>query len=143
MKKAIQLFILLACSILTFAQSNTEKNVSENVEAFHKAMIAADGNILSELCAEKLSYGHSAGQVEDKKEFIRKITSGENIYDKIKLDHQTISISGKAAVVRTQFEAETRANGKSGTLKLLVLMVWQKQHGKWKLLARQAVKITA
>jgi ketosteroid isomerase-like protein len=143
MKKAIQLFILLACSILTFAQSNTEKNVSENVEAFHKAMIAADGNILSALCAEKLSYGHSAGQVEDKKEFIRKITSGENIYDKITLDHQTISISGKAAIVRAQFEAETRANGKSGTLKLSVLMVWQKQHGNWKLLARQAVKITA
>jgi len=143
MKKGILLFILFASSLFTSAQSNTEKKVAENVESFHKAMTAADGNILNELCAEKLSYVHSGGQVEDKKEFIRKITSGENIYDKIKLDQQTISISGNAAIVRTHFEAETRANSKSSTLKLFVLMVWQKQHGTWKLLARQAVKITA
>jgi ketosteroid isomerase-like protein len=38
-------------------------------------------------------------------------------------------------------EAKTNDNGKPNDIKLLVLMVWQKQNKEWKLIARQAVKI--
>jgi ketosteroid isomerase-like protein len=141
MKRNLILFVFLLLTSLLSAQSKQEKEVTDRVESLRQAMVSADGNSLDNLTAEKLSYGHSNGLIEDKKEYIRKITSGENAY--LKLDHskQSISISGKAAIVRLQFQAETMADGKPSASKLHVLMVWQKQGKEWKLLARQAIKI--
>jgi ketosteroid isomerase-like protein len=36
--------------------------------------------------------------------------------------------------------AVTKDNGKPGSVKLDVLLVWQKEQKEWKLIARQAVK---
>jgi ketosteroid isomerase-like protein len=141
MKKNIILFVFLILTSFLSAQSNEEKAVADRVESLRQAMVSADGNSLDNLTAEKLSYGHSNGLIEDKKEYIRKITSGENDYLKLEHSKQSISISGKSAIVRLQFQAETIADGKPGSSKLHVLMVWQKQGREWKLLARQAIKI--
>lgn len=124
-----------------FSQEKIEKEVANCVELFRQAMVSADENSLNAMTAEKLSYGHSAGYVEGKAEFIRKLTSGENDFLSISLSNQTISISGNVAVVRHRLEAKTNDNGKPNDIKLLVLMVWQKQNKQWKLIARQAVKI--
>jgi ketosteroid isomerase-like protein len=141
MKRNLILFVFLLLTSLLSAQNKEEKAVADRVESLRQAMVAADGNSLDYLTAEKLSYGHSNGLVEDKKEYIRKIISGENDY--LKLDHsdQSIVISGKSAIVRLLFQAETMADGKTSSAKLKVLMVWQKQGKEWKLLARQAIKI--
>jgi hypothetical protein len=132
-------FFLSTFSLL--AQHKAEKIVGSQVEMLRQAMVSADESALNNLVAEKLSYGHSAGYVEDKKEFIRKLTSGENDFTKIDISNQTISVSGNAAVVRHRLDGMTMDGGKPTQIKLLVLMVWQKNHGSWLLLARQAVKI--
>jgi ketosteroid isomerase-like protein len=141
MNKLFFMLLLLAIPFLLSAQSKEEKEVAARVESLRQAMVSADGNSLNNLTAEKLSYGHSTGLIEDKKEFIRKISSRENVY--LKLDHSKLSIviSKKSAIVRLQFQAETMADGKPGASNLHVLMVWQKQGREWKLLARQAIKI--
>ena len=79
--------------------------------------------------------------VEDKAEFVRAIVSGESDFVTINLTEQTIKIAGNAAIVRHKLSATTNNSGKPGTANLALLMVWQKQKGGWKLLARQAVKI--
>lgn len=48
-------------------------------ERFH-AMVANDVASLNELLADDLHYVHANGLLEDKAEFIRKITSGERSY---------------------------------------------------------------
>ena len=79
--------------------------------------------------------------MEDKKEFIRKLTSGESDYTKIDIINQSISISGKVAVVRQRANLMLMGGGKVTQLNLWLLMIWQKDHGKWQLLARQGVKV--
>ncbi len=49
-----------------------------------------------------LSYGHSNSLLEDQKEFIRALESGESKFTKIDLTDQTISVSGDVALVRPQ-----------------------------------------
>ena len=141
MKRNFILFMFLLFTSLLSAQDNTEKKVAERVESLRQAMESADGISLKELTAEKLSYGHSAGYVEGRDEFIRKLTSGENDFVTIALSNQSISISGNAAIVRHRLDAKTLDGGKPNEIKLLVLMVWQNKGKEWKLLARQAVKI--
>ena len=52
-----------------------------------------------------------------------------------------IQIVGNDAIVRHMFTAENVAEGKTNAIKIGILMIWQKQGGRWKLLARQAYKV--
>jgi Domain of unknown function (DUF4440) len=136
-------FLSLFCIFFftaTHAQSSKQLAVEKSVEQLKKAMIDADSATLDLLTATELSYGHSSGHLDTKQDFVTKIVSGKSDFVSIELTEQTISISGNTAVVRHKLNAVTNDNGKPGEVHLLVLLIWQKQHGAWKLLARQAVK---
>lgn len=124
----------------SLAQSQDEKEVAAAVENLRKAMIDASENTLKDLTSDALSYGHSSGMVEDKTSFIGRLLSGESDFKTITLSDQTIRITNNVAIVRHKLVAETNDNGKPGNPNLSILLVWQKERGKWKLVARQAVK---
>jgi ketosteroid isomerase-like protein len=124
----------------SFSQSKKESAVTARVEALKKAMADADAAMLDKITLAQLSYGHSSGAVETKNEFIENIRSGKSDFVSISLSHQTISVSGNTALVRHKLDAVTNNEGKPGEVHLLILLVWQKHGGSWKLLARQAVK---
>ena len=123
------------------AQSGDEAAVAQTVEAFRHAMLKADRGQFEALTAEQLSYGHSAGRVEDKTQFIDAATGGQSRWTFITLTDQTIQIVGKNAIVRHTLTGETERDGKTNPVKIGVLMVWHKPDGDWKLLARQAVRL--
>ncbi len=140
MKKIVVFLLLISAASLAQAQSKEEKAVAAAVEALRVAMVNADSVTLDKLTSDQLSYGHSSGHVEGKSSFINKISSGRSDFVSIELPDQVIIVSGKTALVRHTLNAVTNDGGKAGEVHLSVLLVWQKQHGDWKLLARQAVK---
>ena len=133
---------LFSVSLSSYGQTAAEKEVAVAVETLMKGFIDADKTILDNLTAEELNYGHSAGKVQNKTEFIDEVVSGKPLdYLKIDLEGQTIKVTGKTAVVRHIFNAETSSNGTPGKLRIGIMQVWQKQKGNWKLVARQAYKL--
>ena len=132
--------VLLSVLTAIKAQSKDETAVTGAVEKLRKAMIDGNREALESIVLEQLSYGHSSGHVEGKTEFVEKIVSGKSDFVTIELKDQTISVSGNTAVVRHQLNATTNDNGKPGEVHLLILLIFQKDHKQWKLLARQAVK---
>lgn len=143
MKKIILLILITIVSVGGFAQSKSEKQVAAATEQLRKAMVDGDRTALENIAAEKLSYGHSGGHIDDKKEFVEKIASGNSDFLSIDISDQTISISGKTAIVRHILTAKTHDKGKDiADVHLRIILVWQKQAGKWRLLARQAVKFS-
>lgn len=135
----LSLFLFI-CVSTALAQTKAEKQVARAVETLRQAMIDGDRMALEKIVDQSLSYGHSSGQLDDKKEFVEKLVSGRSDFVSIALTEQTISVSGNTAIVRHTLSAETNDGGKPGQVKLKVLLVWQKNGGQWKLLARQAVK---
>ena len=133
--------ILTAMIMVVNAQSEVETSVANAVEKLRKAMIDGNKEELENIVSDKLSYGHSGGHVEGKAEFVEKIVSGKSDFVTIELKDQTISISGKTAVVRHKLNATTNDNGKPAEVHLAILLIFQKEHKQWKLLARQAVKL--
>lgn len=127
---------------ISIAQSKDEKAVADAVEQLRKAMVNADGPKLESLVDEKLSYGHSGGHIDDKKEFVQKLTSGASDFVTMDLTEQTIFISGDIGIVRHTLSAKTNDNGKPAEVHLKVMLVWQKHKKAWILLARQAIKLT-
>ena len=141
MIKTIVLNCLLIIGFNADAQTKDESAVATATEKFRVAMIDADQKALQELVSDQLSYGHSSGRVEGKKEFIENIVSGKSDFITMDLSEQTISVNGSTAIVRNTLKGQINDNGKPGEVNLKVMLVWHKQGSKWILLARQAVKI--
>ena len=141
-----RVFYLLAFAFLfssnSYSQQGQEKEVADAIEVLKKGIVDADKNILEDITAPELVYGHSNGKVQNKAEFMEEIVSMKPIdYVKVEITDQTIQIAGNTAVVRHIYAAETMTNDKPGSLKIGNMLVWQKQKGKWKLLARQAYRM--
>jgi len=132
---------ILLGSLSLQAQSADEKAVAAAVEDLRKAMIDPTKAALEGISAKELSYGHSSGLVEDQAAFVEALASGKSDFVSITLEDQTIKIVGNTAIVRHKFSADTNNNNTPGKVNLAILLIWQKQSGKWKLLARQAVKL--
>jgi ketosteroid isomerase-like protein len=132
---------LLIGSPLVSAQSGDEAAVAQAVEALRKAALAKDRNQFEALLSDQLSFGHSAGRVETKAQFIEDATGPRSVWKFIDQTNQTIQITGNNAIVRHNLAGETESAGKTSAVKIGVLMVWQKESGRWKLLARQAYRI--
>ena len=141
-KKVIFYFSML--TIITpglLAQSKQQKQVEEKVEQLKKAMIDGDSLMLDKLSSNNLIYGHSGGHIDDKKEFVHKLVSGGSDFVTIDLAEPTVTVVNKKTVVtRHTLSAKTNDNGKPADVHLYVMIVWQKQHGQWKMVARQAAK---
>lgn len=138
MKKLfVSLLVTFAITSAVQAQSKDEQEVAKAVEALRTAMIDANKAGLDAITASDLSYGHSSGTLEDKPAFIEALVSGKSDFITMDLSKQTIKIVGNTSLVRHELRGDTP----TGKVNLGILLVWQKQKGKWLLLARQAFKI--
>ncbi len=142
----ITLTILLVCITAfrgAFAQNihKAEISVQKVVEQLKNAMLSGNRADLESVAAEKLSYGHSNGTVDDKKQFVEKIASGQSDFVTIELRNQQVTVSGKTAIVRHELHAQINDNGKPGEVHLRVMLVFQQQGKYWKLLGRQSIRI--
>lgn len=125
------------------AMTADEEAVAKRLEAFRTAQVAADAKAFDALCASELSYSHSDAHVEDKATFIKNATAGKSKFLSLKYDDPSIRVVGDAAIVQFHWlgESEAVADGKKSSTNLHILMIWQKQAGEWKLLARASTKI--
>lgn len=133
-------FLLFVIGSAVYGQKKTIHTIEQTVDKFNKAMVEADGPELFDMTYPSLKYAHSSGVVQNQQEFVEGITSGRSDFVSIKLTQQTVDLVGNTATVRHILTAETFDNKVTGTVRLAVLLVWAKKHGKWRLLARQAVK---
>jgi hypothetical protein len=140
-KKIFAILLMAVVASPGFAQGKDEPAVTAVVELFRKAMIDPDKATLDKLTLDELTYGHSSGLIQNKSEFEEALLSGKSDFVSIDLSQQTIMVVGNAAWVRHTLTAVTNDGGNAGTTHLSVLLVWMKQKGQWRLLARQAVKL--
>jgi ketosteroid isomerase-like protein len=139
------LYLFALVSVISFssvAQSKEYKSVVNAVEKLRAAMISGERSALEAIASDSLSYGHSGGKVENKTEFVEGIASGKSDFVTIDLSEQTVSVMNNIAVVRHVLTATTNDGGKPANVKIKILLVWAKEKGQWKMLARQAVKLT-
>lgn len=133
---------LLIGSPLASAQSPDEAAVAQAVEAYRKAVIAKDRAQFEALLADQLNYWHSDGRNESKAVYMADALGPRAVWKSIDLTNQIIRVTGDTAVVRHNYTGESeREGGKIQSTRIGVFMVWQKQDGRWRLLARQALPV--
>ena len=136
--------VLAGCTTMRGNDAAKAPAVAAAAEKLRVAMIDPTPAALNALVADDLSYGHSGGKVDTKASFISDLLDGKSDFVSITITDQTIKVvDGNTAIVRHTLAADTLDSGKPGKVALKILGVWQKQGGDWKLLARQAVRITS
>jgi ketosteroid isomerase-like protein len=123
------------------AASADEAAVAKATEAHRAALFAADGKALDALSAPELSYSHSDGHIEDKATFIANVVGRKSKVLSLAYENTTVRVVGDAAIVRFKYVSESQTGDTKSQVNLGILMVWQKQAGTWKLLARCSTKL--
>lgn len=144
MKQFILICSLLMSQFFLFAQTNEERKITEALLNIHKAIfVEKNVQALESNIANVLTYGHSGGKIEDRKEMIENIANSKSVYSNMNATVLSVNMQGKTAITRYLLTGtETKPDGKSNELKLNILQVWIKEKKVWKLMARQAVKVS-
>ena len=137
--KTILTFALFLSATFVFAQS--EKDLASQVEKLRVALIDPTIANLSEISSINLSYGHSSGKLENQAQFIEALVTGASDFAKVDFQDQSIQVEKDVAIVRHNLAADVLDGGTSNAIKIGVILVWHKEKGQWKLLARQAYKL--
>lgn len=134
--------LMLVAIAPAHAQSADESAVAKANEALSKAIVAADKAALEKITWPELTYGHSAGKVENRQEFIDALVRKESVINSIENVKLSSTLAGDVAVTRgTATFMVAGAGGSVTKADLTLVLVWQKRNGEWRLLARQAFKV--
>ncbi len=134
--KYFVLIVLLSCSIVASAQ------VIE-IEKLHKALLEKDSLVLDALLHSELSYGHSNGLVESKLDVYKNLKTKKIQYHTIAYENLSIQTFKRLKITRYNMIVNVEFENKNYNLKLHCLQTWLKYRKSWKLIARQATKITS
>ena len=112
------------------------------VQEFNDAMIHPTVQLLENLCAEDLTYGHSSGLIQNKAEFIDDLVNGSYDFKSVTSPELSVKISGTTVIARFIFLATAIKDEKTIEIRLGCIQVFQQnKNGQLKLLARQAYKL--
>lgn len=141
MKNILSLLILFCAVQVGVAQTKDEQAVAAAVEKLNKGILDPEKALLESIASEGLSYGHSGGKVQNKAEFVEDLLNGPFDFLSVKTSNQRIMVNGKNAIVRHTFIAKASNAGVPVDLNIGNLLVWRKESGQWKLIARQAFRV--
>jgi hypothetical protein len=133
--------LLLAVVAPAHAQSPDEASVAKAIDALSRAIVAADKASLEKITWPELSYGHSAGKVENQKQFVDALVSKQTVIASIDNPKMSSTVVGDIAISRGTMTYMVAGAGAPTKADLTLLLIWQKRNGEWRLLARQAYKV--
>jgi hypothetical protein len=136
-------FILMLFVFNANAQNKVEKGLIEKTYLLSNTVFGSkDSVVLENLFAKKLTYGHSHGKLQTRKEAIDGISKNKSFYSDTSISNMSVLVEGKTAIVRYLFKA--KENKKDGTVvpfNFSMMLIWVKEKHQWKLIGRQAVSI--
>lgn len=140
--KAIFTILSSLFFIAVFAQTADEAKLTETMKEFHQALVKQNTVAINQQTDKALSYGHSNGWVQSKKDLIKDFERGYISYQSFKEDSITVMMNENMANVRFVADITATLNGTTtvNNYHLKVLEVWVKKSKRWVLFARQATK---
>ena len=136
----VAIFALSCLQVL--AQKPNEENLKESIADFNKALLKKDTSTINEIVDDNITYGHSSGWVQTKRELIRDLYNGKIEYDKILPTSQKLNINENTAWVRENYNIDATLDKKPLQFSVNVVQTWIWRHKRWILFARQSVAVS-
>jgi ketosteroid isomerase-like protein len=106
-----------------------------------RAMVDGDGQSLDSLLADNVSYVHTNGKRETKRQFIDGIVAGRRRYRQIEVQSQDLLAVGReTCVVTGRALIEMEANNGALLFPIAYTAIHTQEDGQWRLIAWQATR---
>jgi hypothetical protein len=139
------LFIYIFCLFINpiFGQSKSEIFVKELDQKRFAALVDKNYSFLESVLADDLSYVHSSGKYETKKEYLSNLKSGELSYLEINvLAIEPKQYSKNLIVNRGKLKLKVSSENKAEqTFSLIFTDIFEKKNGNWKLVSWQSTRL--
>lgn len=128
MKTRLLALFVFAFTLNSFAQTGDEKAVWDRVDALTKAVFGTkDSLAIKELVSDKLTYGHSGGNIEDMPTMVHNAAVSPAVYKNQTTEKVSLFFVNNTAIVRTVFRAVSVDKGTESPLNIALLQVWAKE----------------
>lgn len=107
----------------------------------YQAMLDRDLETLEPLLSDDLILIHSNTDRDDKTRFLNTIRDGDLVYNDIRREDTEIKVAGETAVVYGHNVMDIVLGGKDVILDNIMLAVWTREGGRWKLLSVQSTPV--
>ena len=136
-------FLLAFLAAFTvFAASADEQQVLQAEKAWAAAVVAQDYGKLEAMLTPDLIYAHSTGIIDDKTQYLQKMRTGKQRYAGIEHASTTVRMHGNSAIAHSHLRMHgTNAAGPFDD-KLMMIHVWVKSNGTWRLAGHQTTRLT-
>jgi len=105
------------------------------------ATLHRDTAVLGRLMADDLKYVHGNASIQNKKEFIDSLKSGDLLYHTIDYEDLDVKVFGDAAVLMSKLRLNITMNKQEQNFEVRFLRVYVRRNGSWQLLAHQATRL--
>ena len=127
------------------AASSFGAPAEDEIRAAEKAWAAAvkgrDYAALEKIFTPGLIYAHSGGAIEDKQTYIGRLRSGAQRYDSLTHESTKVALYGDSAVAHSMVRVTGSNNSGPFNDHVMMLHLWVKQGGSWRLAAHQTTKV--
>ncbi len=133
--------VLLVMVARAGAENLAEAAVLKREEARLQAMVKADLAALEDILADDLSYVHSSGSVDSKREFVDAIRTGRLKYKQVDREGVAVRVYADVAVVTGRGRFQVRSGEDDLDVRLRFTDVYVKRGGKWRMVAWQSTRL--
>jgi hypothetical protein len=138
MRKLIFILLSFVVWTITSAQSKQEKEILQLSIKKFDWLVNKKVDSLNFVLDDRLTYIHSNGWVQSKKELIDDLVSGKLTYVSINVSEATVRLYTKSAVVTGKGKFTATLNGASNVYDLAYTETYVLQKRDWKLVSRHA-----
>ena len=132
--------LMLACLVLMTA-SAADDDLRAAEKSWGAALVARDSAALEKIYTANLIYAHATGKVETKAQYMERLKGGKQRYDTVAHESTQIVRYGDAAVTHSIARMTGRNDSGPFDDHLMIIHMWVKQDGTWRLAAHQTTKI--
>jgi ketosteroid isomerase-like protein len=137
MTRALPALLLAALA----AAAAPQDAIVQAEKAWAQAVNARDFAALEKIYTPDLIYAHSTGNVETLKMYLDRLREGKQRYDDIRFEKHEVRMHGGAAVSHLIVRMIGKNDKGPFNDHLMMMHVWVKQGGAWRLAAHQTTKI--
>jgi len=134
------LLLILFAASLAFADDAVDQ-VKKADHQWAEATLHRDAAALNKILADDLKYVHGNASIQNKKEFIDSLKSGDLLYHTIDYQELDVRVFGDSAVLMSKLALSINMNKQEQKFGVRFLRVYVKRNGAWQLWAHQATRL--
>ncbi len=119
----------------------SEDEIRQAEKAWAAAVTRTDAEALERILDDQLIYAHSTGVVESKAEYLERLRRGAQKYELIEHQRITVKLHGDAAVAHCHVRMKGMSDQVPFDNRLMMLHLWVKRAGQWRLVAHQTTEL--